>query len=90
MLDVYDNTPSQVYGPVSAVSSTNAAVDATWGKRMTRSGNILQAHYCSTTTACGDWVDGDWMSQYGSRDLANAGQDFRTILRHYYSSIALT
>jgi SpoIID/LytB domain protein len=57
---------------------------------MTRSGNILMAHYCSTTTACGAWVDGNWMSQYGSRDLANAGQDYRTILRHYYRDIALS
>ena len=42
---------------------------------MTRSGNILQAHYCSTTTACGSsYQSGNWMSQYGSRDQANAGQ----------------
>ncbi|MFB4303106.1 SpoIID/LytB domain-containing protein [Actinomadura sp. NTSP31] len=88
--DVRDDTGDQVYRPSSAVSSTSAAVDRTWSTRMTRSGNILIAHYCSTTTACGAWVDGNWMSQYGSRDLANAGQDFRTILRHYYTDIALS
>jgi hypothetical protein len=87
--DVYDNTSSQVYKPGSAVSSTNSAVDRTWGTRMTRSGNILQAHYCSTTTACGGWVDGDWMSQYGSRDQANAGKGYAAILRYYYDDIAL-
>src|SRR4029450_2948317 len=45
---VYDSTSSQVYRPGSAVASTNAAVDRTWGARMTRSGKILQAHYCAT------------------------------------------
>jgi len=88
--DVYDNTSSQVYRPGSAVASTSSAVDATWSIRMTRSGNILQAHYCSTTTACGAWVDGDWLSQYGSRDQANAGKGYATILRYYYEGIALT
>lgn len=88
--DVYDNTSSQVYRPGSATSSTSAAVDATWSIRMTRSGNILQAHYCSTTTACGGWVDGDWMSQYGSRDQAKSGKGYATILRSYYDGISLT
>ncbi|MBO2450896.1 peptidase inhibitor family I36 protein [Actinomadura barringtoniae] len=87
--DVYDTTSSQVYKPGSAVASTNSAVDATWGTRMTRSGKILQAHYCSTTTACGGWVTGDWMSQYGSRDKASAGQSYSTILKYYYSGIVL-
>lgn len=88
--DVYDNTSSQVYKPGSATASTNAAVDATWGTRMTRSGKILQAQYCATTTACGGWVTGDWMSQYGSRDKANAGSSYSTILKSYYSGIALS
>jgi hypothetical protein len=87
--DVYDNTTSQVYRPGSAVASTSAAVDRTWSKRMTRSGNILQAHYRSTTTACGAWVTGDWLSQYGSRDQANAGKSYSAILRYYYDGIVL-
>lgn len=49
-------------------------MDSTLDVRMTRSGNLLQAHYCSTTTACGNhYVVGGWMSQYGSQDLAKAG-----------------
>ena len=88
--DVYDSTSSQVYRPGSAVSSTSAAVDRTWGTRMTRSGNILQAHYCATQTACGAWVAGNWMSQYGSRDQARAGKGYATILRSCYSGIVLT
>ncbi|WIM95102.1 SpoIID/LytB domain-containing protein [Actinoplanes oblitus] len=88
--DVKDTTADQVYRPGSAVSSTSDAVDRTWSHRMTRSGDIFAAHYCSTTTACGGWVNGDWMSQYGSRDLANQGKDYKSILRHYYSNIAIS
>jgi hypothetical protein len=88
--DVRDDTGSQVYRPGSAVSSTSAAVDRTWGTRMTRSGNILQAQYCSTSTACGAWVAGNWMSQTGSRDQARAGKGYRTILRFYYRDVVIT
>ncbi|WP_157420492.1 SpoIID/LytB domain-containing protein [Actinomadura kijaniata] len=87
--DVYDTTSSQVYKPGSAKASTNAAVDATWSTRMTRGGKIFQAQYCATTTACGAWVDGDWMSQYGSRDKADAGWTHSRILTAYYRGIAL-
>ncbi len=88
--DVYDNTSSQVYRPGSATAATNAAANATWGTRMTRGGDILQAQYCSTSTACGGWTTGNWMSQYGSRDLANDGDSYATILHHYYANIVLT
>ncbi|GAA4380931.1 hypothetical protein GCM10023088_44940 [Actinomadura verrucosospora] len=88
--DVYDTTSSQVYKPGSAKASTSAAVDATWDTRMTRGGKILEAHYCSTTTACGGWVTGDWMSQYGSRDKAEAGWSYSRILNAYYTGITLS
>ncbi|SHG00925.1 SpoIID/LytB domain protein [Jatrophihabitans endophyticus] len=88
--DVYDNTSSQVYEPGSAVAATSAAVDDTWSTRLTRSGNVLQAHYCSTSTACPGWVDGDWLSQTGSRDKAKAGTGYAAILRSYYDGVTLT
>jgi Stage II sporulation protein/Peptidase inhibitor family I36 len=88
--DVRDDTADQVYRPSSATPRTTAAVDRTWTTRMTRSGNILQAHYCSTTTACSAWVDGDWMSQHGSHEQALAGKGYAAILRSFYSDIALT
>ncbi|MGN6636046.1 MAG: hypothetical protein ACTHJ6_11410, partial [Oryzihumus sp.] len=88
--DVRDDTGDQVYVPGSAVTSTSDAVDATGTTRMTRSGNILQAHYCSTTTSCpSGWVDGNWMSQYGSRDKANAGEGYAAILKDYYDGITV-
>ncbi|MFI6325045.1 SpoIID/LytB domain-containing protein [Nonomuraea sp. NPDC050556] len=87
--DVYDHTSSQVYKPGSATAATSAAVDATWGARLTRSGKIFRAQYCATTTACRDWTDGDWMSQNGSRDKARAGWSYGRILQNYYTGIAL-
>ncbi|GII92000.1 SpoIID/LytB domain-containing protein [Sinosporangium siamense] len=88
--DVYDHTSSQVYKPGSAKAVTSAAVDATWGTRLTRNGKIFRAQYCATTTACGNWRDGDWMSQYGSRDKARAGWSYSRILQNYYTGIALS
>ncbi|MEU8381782.1 SpoIID/LytB domain-containing protein [Streptosporangium sp. NPDC048865] len=88
--DVTDTTASQVYRPGSARAATNAAVDATWGTRMTRGGSVFRAQYCATTTACGHWVTGDWMSQTGSRDKARTGWSASRILRHYYRGIVLT
>ncbi|MEW9549765.1 SpoIID/LytB domain-containing protein [Nonomuraea sp. NPDC050783] len=87
--DVYDHTSSQVYQPGSAKAATSAAVDATWGTRLTRNGKIFRAQYCSTTTACGNWVTGDWMSQTGSRDKAKEGWSYSRILKHYYTGIAI-
>ncbi|MCD0452621.1 peptidase inhibitor family I36 protein [Actinocorallia sp. API 0066] len=88
--DVWDHTNSQVYKPGSAKPATSAAVDATWRTRLTRGGKIYQAQYCATTTACRSWwVDGEWMSQHGSRDLARSGWTHTRILRHYYRGITL-
>lgn len=88
--DVYDSTSSQVYRPGSATSSTNSAVDETWGTRMTRSGKIFQAHYCRDTRSCSAYTQGEWMSQYGSRDQARAGKSYSTILHYYYAGIILS
>jgi peptidoglycan hydrolase-like amidase len=87
--DVYDDTRSQVYIPGSATARTNAAVDATWNKRITRGGKIMKTQYCRDTTSCGGWVTGNWMSQIGSRDKANAGWGYARILKYYYRNIAI-
>ncbi|WP_404353095.1 peptidase inhibitor family I36 protein [Phycicoccus jejuensis] len=88
--DVRDDTGDQVYRPGSSVASTSAAVDRTWSVRMTRDGSVLRAHYCATSTACSAWVTGDWLSQNGSRDMANAGKGYRAILTSYYRGITLS
>ncbi len=88
--DVYDSTGSQVYRPGSAKSATSAAVNATWGTRLTKGGKIFQAQYCQNTTACRTWWrNGEWMSQEGSRDKARAGWGSAKILKHYYKGIVI-
>lgn len=87
--DVRDDTGDQVYKPGTATTPTNAAVDATWATRLARGGKVLSAHYCATRTACGAWVDGDWMSQNGSRDLAGKGWDVSRILHNYYRDVSV-
>ncbi|ROO90578.1 SpoIID/LytB domain protein [Actinocorallia herbida] len=87
--DVWDHTNSQMYKPNSAQPATNAAVNATWGTRLTLGGKIFQAQYCQNTTACRTWWrDGEWMSQEGSRDKARAGWSYSRILKYYYKGIA--
>ncbi|WP_188945034.1 SpoIID/LytB domain-containing protein, partial [Nakamurella endophytica] len=88
--DVRDDTGDQVYRPGSAVSSTDAAVQATWGVRMTRAGSVLLAHYCSDNGRCGAWRSGDWLSQWGSERAAQAGRGYAGILHLYYRDITLT
>lgn len=83
--DVSDNTSSQVYQPGSALANTSAAVEATWDTRMTRSGKIVEAHYCSRAGACGAWTTGDWLSQYGSQSQAAAGSSYAAILASSYA-----
>ncbi|GAA0961350.1 SpoIID/LytB domain-containing protein [Actinocorallia libanotica] len=88
--DVYDSTYSQVYKPGSAKSATSAAVNATWGTRLTKGGKIFQAQYCQNTTACRTWWrNGEWMSQEGSRDLARKGWSHTKILNYYYKGISI-
>jgi len=87
--DVYDSTSSQVYVPGSATARTSAAVDATWNKRISRGGKIMKTQYCRDTTSCPGWVTGNWMSQVGSRDKANAGWSYSRILQAYYRNIAI-
>ncbi|PRY14561.1 peptidase inhibitor family I36 protein [Kineococcus rhizosphaerae] len=87
--DVRDTTADQRYVPSSARASTSAAVERTWNTRLLRSGRILLAHYCKSPTACSGWVQGDWMSQEGSRDQAAAGRSSATILRSWYRDVVV-
>ncbi|GAB3663298.1 hypothetical protein GCM10027589_26780 [Actinocorallia lasiicapitis] len=87
--DVWDHTNSQVYKPGSATAATNAAVDATWGTRLSKNGKVFKAQYCATTTECGNWVNGLWMSQNGSQQKAKAGWSHTRILKFYYKGITL-
>jgi hypothetical protein len=89
--DVTDNTSSQVYVAGSNKSATNAAIDATWGVRLTRNGALFPTSYQATLTnntgeACGAGLSRypNVLSQWGSQNCAVAGRNFADILSTYY------
>jgi hypothetical protein len=97
--DVKDSTADQVYNPNVAYASTNAAVDATWTYRMTKSGVIFAAMYCAgaynssqTSGQCSalyGWTPGTYMSQNGSHYWADHGRGWQAIVSFYYSNLGI-
>ncbi|MDQ2808974.1 MAG: peptidoglycan-binding protein [Chloroflexota bacterium] len=98
--DVKDSTADQVYNPNVSYASTNAAVDATWNYKITRNGLIFPAMYCAgayngsqTSGQCSalyGWTPGTYMSQNGSRYLADHGYSWQSILNFYYSALTIS
>jgi hypothetical protein len=98
--DVKDTTSDQVYNPSVSYASTNAAVDATWGYRITRNGAIFQAHYCAgsyngslTSGQCSEkhgWTVGTYLSQWGSKYYADNGRGWSWMQTYYYSGIVVS
>ncbi|MHB0976650.1 MAG: SpoIID/LytB domain-containing protein [Candidatus Aquicultorales bacterium] len=83
--DVRDDTYDQVYDPNYSHASTDAAVDATWNYKMTRSGSIFMSQYVAGSYGPG--YDANYpgrLSQWGSAYWADQGKDWRWILRYYY------
>lgn len=94
--DVTDNTSSQVYTAGSNKPATNAAIDATWGVRVTRNGALFPTSYQATLTnnqgeACGAGLSRypGVLSQWGSQNCAVAGKNFADILSTYYPGTQL-
>ena len=94
--DVKDTTSDQVYNPNVSYASTNAAVDATWGYKLTRNNNIFQAQYCAgsynssrTTGQCSQnhgWTVGNYMTQWGSKWYADNGRTWQYMMTFYYDN----
>lgn len=88
---VADTTADQVYKPGSALAATSKAVDDTWNERLLKGGKVFSAHYCAVAYQCTYWVDGQWLSQYGSRDMARQpGMTHAKILTKYYAGATVT
>jgi hypothetical protein len=97
--DVKDTTSDQVYNPNVSYASTDAAVDATWGYKMTRSGKIFQAHYCAgsynssrTSGQCSEnhgWTVGTYMSQWGTKYYADNGRTWQWMVPFYYDGVVV-
>jgi hypothetical protein len=88
--DVYDSTCDQVYNPAVSYAKTNAAVNDTWGQRMVSNGQIFHASYRAYSSQCPANAVPGCMGQWDSRDMANAGQSWQDILRHFYTPLDIT
>ncbi len=87
--DVYDSTCDQVYNPAVSYARTNAAVDATWGYRMTNGGQIFHASYRAYYTQCSANSYPGCLGQYDSNTLANGGWLWPAILNYFYRDITI-
>jgi hypothetical protein len=88
--DVWGDTCDQYYNPNRRYASTDAAVDATWDYLMLLNGLVSRIHYTSTDTVCQNAGLSPCMSQYGTRDMANAGATWPQILAHYYPGFTVS
>ncbi|GAA5528613.1 peptidoglycan-binding protein [Herpetosiphon gulosus] len=97
--DTKDTTADQVYNPNVSYASTNAAVDDTWNYRLIKNNAIFQSQYCAgsyngsrTSGQCSQnhgWTVGLYMSQWGSKYLADNGSTWRSILTFYYDNVTI-
>jgi hypothetical protein len=86
--DVADSSVDQVYAPEtrSPAPSEVAAVDATWGIRLLKSGALFATHYDGgRDVACGADADGRHLYQNSARRCAEGGMLAVAILQTYYS-----
>lgn len=88
--DLTDGGNHQHYRPGAGfrTSKSDAAVDASWHRKMTevRNGAVTPAYaqYCSRS--CGYFPPGEHLNQYEARDQAAAGWSELEILRHHYQA----
>lgn len=88
--DVMDSTCDQVYNPAVSYASTDAAVDDTWGSRVTRDGAIHVCYYWAGYRNDGSDPGTDRMTQWGSEYWARQGKTWPWILHYYYDNIVIT
>lgn len=88
-VDVVDNTCDMVFWPNSAKPPTNAAVDDTWAFRATHEGIVRETHFLSTQSLCSSYGFPRCMPQWGTKDMADLGDNWQTIVSHYFAPIDL-
>jgi hypothetical protein len=86
-VDVVDNTCDQVFFPNSHRDTTDAAVDATWHYRMSRNNRVIEIHYLARDWQCEDQPTWECMGQWESKDKADVGWDWQSILKFYYEPV---
>jgi hypothetical protein len=86
-VDVVDNTCDMVFWPNSAKPPTSAAVDDTWAFRATHEGIVRETHFLSTQSLCSAYGFPRCMPQWGTKDMADLGDNWQTIVSHYFAPI---
>ena len=93
--DVDDTARFQVYNPNTIHQRSDVAIESTAGLHLLQKGlprmteykqlcGRLDCHFCKGKPGTLDKAWPDQMCQYGAEDMAQNGNDYRTILRHYY------
>ena len=84
--DVMDSVCDQYYNPAVSYASTNAAVDYTWGYRLSKNGYVPQTQYYNGyyggARPTGYYYG--WLTQWGSKYYADRGYGWQWILQYYY------
>ena len=89
--DVWDSTCDQVYNPNFEFASTNSAVDYIWDQVLSQKGNLFPAYYRAYSYQCEDaGLDGNCMGQWDSKDLADSGYTWNSILFSFYKDTKLS
>ncbi|HYM52452.1 MAG TPA: SpoIID/LytB domain-containing protein [Candidatus Dormibacteraeota bacterium] len=92
--DLRDDTYDQVYDPSKPTWGTAAAaVDATWGTRVHKSGAIFPTYYNAgaANEACGANANGWKMFQWGTQGCGLAGKTAaQIVLTYYYPGVSVT
>jgi peptidoglycan hydrolase-like amidase len=85
--DIRDDVADQVYDPSKPIyEAARAAVNATWGTRVLKNGNIFPTYYNAGESgeSCGANATGTKLYQWGSQACGMAGKSARRIIRTYY------
>jgi hypothetical protein len=88
-VNVVDNTCDQVFWPNSKRPTTDAAIESTWRYRLSYNNLVQEIHYLSTDAFCDQYKElFGWprcMAQYGTLDMANAGQTWQEMVQRYFA-----
>lgn len=87
--DVVNNTCDQYFVEGSYRPTTDAAVDQTWGWRLSRNNRIIATNFLDRSWRCDDYGWPDCMGQWDSKELAEQGMPFDQILHYFYDPIDL-
>jgi len=82
--DVKDTFVDQKYVPGSQDPRSDKAVDDTWNYMLKMNGKIFESEYDSGTKGKIEPLYAGRLSQWGSKFLADQGNDWQYILHYYY------